>query len=156
MVRWMRERLQRRKIAAARQEADRGSQTAELVVWAPVIVVLVLLVVGLGRYAHGKQLVEQAAMTAARAASLTSDSAAATRAATEAGDAALRSAGVSCTDFTVDVDAAGFRPGGSVAVTVRCTATLADLAMDGFPGTTTMTTSATVPLEQFRQYGSGG
>ena len=46
--------------------------TTELVVLAPIVIVLVLLVVGLGRYAHGKQLVEQAAAAAARAASLTS------------------------------------------------------------------------------------
>ena len=46
--------------------------TTEFVILAPIVIAILLLVVGLGRYAHGKQLVEQAAAAAARSASLTS------------------------------------------------------------------------------------
>ena len=53
------------------RDRDRGSMTTEFVILAPIVIAILLLVVGLGRYAHGKQLVEQAAAAAARSASLT-------------------------------------------------------------------------------------
>ena len=76
--------------------------TTELVVLAPIVIVLLLLVVGLGRYAHGKQLVEQAAAAAARAASLTSTAAQANTQAQRAASGSLADAGVSCTGMTTD------------------------------------------------------
>src|SRR6478609_7685362 len=97
-------------------DRDRGSMTTELVVLAPIMIVLLLLVVGLGRYAHGKQLVEQAAAAAARAASLTSTATQATSRAQRAAAGSLGDAGVSCGGMTTTVDTGSFRPGGVVAV----------------------------------------
>ena len=54
----------------AGDDRDRGSSTAELVIVTPIIIIMLLLVVAFGRYAYGKQLIEQAASAAARAASL--------------------------------------------------------------------------------------
>ena len=130
--------------------------TTELVVLAPIVIVLLLLVVGLGRYAHGKQLVEQAAAAAARAASLTGTAAQATTHAQRAGTGSLADAGVSCTSMTTTVDTGSFRPGGVVAVTITCTADLSDVAISGLPGTATFTATGRAVLEAHRQFNEPG
>ena len=137
-------------------DADRGSATTELVIVAPILVVLLLLVVGLGRYAHGKQLVEQAAAAAARVASLSSTAGQAQDRALDAAARSLDDAGVSCASMSASVDTGSFRAGGSVTVTVVCTADLSGLALSGLPGSATMTATATSPLETYRQYGNPG
>lgn len=58
--------------------------------------------------------------------------------------------GISCADLRVRVNTAAYRPGGSISVTVACTANLRDVALVGFPGTHTFTSSATVPIETYR------
>jgi Flp pilus assembly protein TadG len=129
---------------------DDGFAAVELAILAPVVFALLLLVVGFGRVAHGRQLVEQAAAAAARAAALANDpAAAAVQARAGAGDT-LAHAGMSCTGMTVEVDTAGFGPGGEVAARVRCTADLSGLALAGLPGHVTMTAAATAPLETYR------
>ena len=125
--------------------------TTEFVVLAPIVIVIVLLVVGLGRYAHGKQLVEQAAAAAARAASLTAGSAEAQTRAARAAAGSLSDAGLSCTGMTAEVDTGSFRPGGVVTVTVTCTADLSGLALSGLPGKATVTATGRAPLEAHRQ-----
>ena len=136
-------------------DPDRGSSAAELVIVTPIIIIMLLLVVAFGRYAYGKQLVEQAASAAARAASL---SATATQAETRAHQAAavsLSDAGVSCTSMGITVDSGDFRAGGTVGVTLTCTADLSGLALAGLPGSATMTGTGRAPLEQFRQISLG-
>src|SRR6478736_1119340 len=146
-----------RRPARPAGDRDRGSMTTEFVVLAPImIVVVLLLVVGLGRYAHGKQLVEQAAAAAARAASLTSTTAQARTRAGQAATGSLSDAGLSCTGMTTDVDTGSFRPGGVVTVTVTCTADLSGLALSGLPGAATMSATGRVPLEAFREITDSG
>jgi Flp pilus assembly protein TadG len=125
--------------------------TTELVVLAPIVIVLLLLVVGLGRYAHGKQLVEQAAAAAARAAYLTSSPVQAETRAARAAAGSLANAGMSCTGMTTRVDTGSYRPGGVVTVTITCTTDLSDLALSGLPGTATLTATGRAPLETYRQ-----
>jgi Flp pilus assembly protein TadG len=132
-------------------DGDRGSMTTEFVVLAPIVIAIVLLVVGLGRYAHGRQLVEQAAAAAARAASLTASSADAQTRAARAAAGSLSDAGLSCTGITADVDTGSFRPGGVVTVTITCTADLSGLALSGLPGTATVRATGRAPLEAHRQ-----
>ena len=132
------------------RHGDRGSAAMELVLMAPVLMVILLFVVGLGRMAHARQQVESVAADSARAASLernTSQSAAAARAAAAA---SLGEAGVSCTSLAVDVDLSSYRPGGQVRVTVSCTARLGDVALAGFPGSRRFTATSTVPIETYR------
>ena len=135
---------------AAERDADRGSNALSLVIVAPVIVVLLLLVVAFGRFAYSRQLVEQASAAAARAASLASSAGQAQQRAQSAAAASLGDAGVSCTGTSVDVDA-DFRPGGTVTVTLSCTADLTDLAMAGVPGSTTVTSTSSSIVETYRQ-----
>lgn len=146
---WLRARWRRLR----RADRDAGYSTAELVVIAPVIVVLLLFVVGLGRYSSSKQLVEQAAMAAGRAASQGATAQQAADRAQAAGAASLDDAGISCVDFSMVADTGDFQPGGSVTVTLTCTASLSGLVLSGLPGSTTVSASSTVPLEIYRQYG---
>jgi Flp pilus assembly protein TadG len=130
--------------------------TTEFVVLAPIVIAVVLLVVGLGRYAHGTQLVEQAAAAAARAASLSTGSTDAQRRAAQAAAGSLADAGLSCTGMTADVDTGDFRPGGVVTVTVTCTADLSALALSGLPGAVTISATGRAPLETLRQFSDSG
>ena len=148
--------ISRRFTARGGGDRDRGSMTTELVVLAPIVIVLLLLVVGLGRYAHGNQLVEQAAAAAARAASLTGTAAQANIHAQRAASGSLADAGVSCGGMTTSVDVGSFRPGGVVTVTITCTADLSDIAISGLPGTAAFTATGRAVLEAHRQFDDPG
>jgi Flp pilus assembly protein TadG len=144
LMRWLRRRVGR---------GDAGFGSLELVILTPVFIAMLLLVVGFGRLTHGRQLVEQAASAAARAASLDNTPTQATKDAQQEASDILAQAGVSCHTFTADVETSDFRAGGQVSVTVDCVTSLSDLGLVGFPGAKTLEASATSPLEQFRQFG---
>lgn len=129
---------------------DGGFAALELVILTPVVLVMLLVVVGFGRVSHARSLVDQAAAAAARAASLASDPGAAANAARSEAAADLDQVGISCTHFVTDADVSAFRPGGQVTVTITCTASLAGLAITGLPGHTTLTGSATAPVDAYR------
>jgi Flp pilus assembly protein TadG len=126
------------------------------VIITPVLIAVLLLVVALGRYAHGRQLVDQAAAAAARAASMTGSAVQARAAGGQAAAGSLRDAGMSCASMTTTVDAADFRPGGTVRVTVTCTADLSGLALAGVPGQVTLTGTGRAPLETLRTFADPG
>jgi hypothetical protein len=86
--------------------------TTEFVVPAPILIAIVLLVVGLGRYTHGTQLVEQAAgrRRPGRVPHQQQHRRPGPGGAAAAGS--LSDAGMSCTGMTADVDTGDFRPGG--------------------------------------------
>lgn len=134
---------------------DAGFSSLELIILTPVVLTMLLLVIGFGRLTHGRQLVQQAAAAAARAATLDSNPGQANTDAAQTAHDILAQAGVSCHTFTASVDTSDFQPGGQVTVTVTCTASLSDLGMVGFPGAKTLTASATSPLEQYRQLPAG-
>ena len=121
----------------------------------PIVIALLLLVVAFGRYSHGRQLVEQAAAAAARAASLQPTAALAGDRARRAAAASLSDAGVSCASMDSTVDAADFRAGGTVTVTVTCRADLSGLALAGVPGQAVLTSTGRAPLENYRQFSAG-
>lgn len=134
------------------QPVERGAAAVELVLVAPVFMLVLLFVVGLARMAHARQQLEDVAADAARAASLERNTSRTNDAAREAARDSLGRAGVSCTGLTVDVDVSRYRPGGQVGVTVSCTAELGDVALAGFPGTRTFTASSVVPIETYRAH----
>lgn len=136
-----------------RLSGDDGFSTLELIVVFPFLMAMVLLMVGFGRYTHGKQLVEQAAAAAARSAALATGPDQARDAAVREASDTLAGAGVSCEQMNVLVDTGQFRAGGQVSVTVTCSANMSDLTVVGFPGSKTLTASSTAPLDQYRQYG---
>lgn len=139
-----------------RPRGDRGTAAIELAIVTPVVIVLLLTVVALGRYSYGKVDIEQASAAAARAASLTSSPGQAAAAAQQAAHDSLDGSGVSCTNMAVSIDTASFRPGGIVSVTLSCTADLSSLALAGVPGAVTVARTSTAPLEKYRQFGGTG
>src|SRR5215217_2554925 len=83
---------------------ERGTAALEMVVLAPVLIVVLLFVVGLGRMAHADQQVQAGAADAARAASLERNTGESAAAAQQAARASLGHAGISCTNLDVEVD----------------------------------------------------
>lgn len=131
---------------------DAGTSTVELVVLAPVLLVLLCLLVGLGRAADARGRLTGAVRDAARAASLAPTPAAAQAAARDTALADLQGAGLECRNPVVATDTRDWRPGGQVRVTIRCTLDLSALVVSGLPGRRTLSADATVPLETFRQF----
>ncbi len=126
--------------------------TLELVVMVPVIVLMLLMVTGLGRISHGRQLVQAASAAAARAASLSPDPGRAGEQADLAARESLRQGGLSCDSAQVRVDTSQFRPGGQVSVSVTCAADLSHLTLAGFPGSVTLRSTSLSPLETYRAF----
>ena len=140
----------------SRMHGDDGFSTLELVVITPFLLAFVLLVVGFGRVTHGRQLVQQAAAAAARAAALANTPGQAATDATQEASDTLAQAGISCQSMHPSVDTSQFHAGGQVSVTITCVTNLSDLTVVGFPGHKTLTASASAPLEQYRQFNTGG
>jgi Flp pilus assembly protein TadG len=142
--------LTRRRLQPTRR-GDDGFGTVEMVLLTPVLVLLLLLVVGVGRVEQARLQVTGAARDAARAASLSRTADAAASQAQASADVALAGQSVTCVGGpVVSVDTSQFVPGGQVVVTVTCPARLGDLGFPGLPATKTLTATAASPLEQYR------
>ena len=133
---------------------DRGSASVELVLVTPVVVALLLFVVFVGRVAQARADVERAARDAARAASIARTSEAARTQGETAARATLASGGVACQRLDVAIDVAQFRAGGTVDATITCTIGLGDLALLGVPGSRTVTSTFSEPVDTYRGIGS--
>lgn len=142
-------RFGRVRIAGAWRD-ECGSAAVELVLLVPLLVLILLFVVTVGRFASARGVVDDAAHQAARAASLTRSPSAADQAARAAAQLALDGAGVSCTSLTVAVDTAGFAPGGRVRVSVSCTVSLSEMGALGVPGHRTLTGQASSVVDEHR------
>lgn len=133
---------------------DGGSASLELVIWAPVLLLLAAVIILAGRIAQASQAVEVAAAEAARASSAASTRGQATNRAEAAATAALSSAGLRCTTTTVTSDTSEWsRPAGTPArVTARiaCQLALSDLSIPGLPGTKNVSAAASSALDSYR------
>jgi Flp pilus assembly protein TadG len=127
-----------------------GSAAIEAAVVAPALLLFILLVMLAGRVSSAQLRVEEAARDAARAASLARTAGQGAADASSTAQASLDGAGTSCGSFSVEPNLGGFRPGGSVTVTVRCTTQLSDLAPLPVPGSKTLSASATAPIDTYR------
>ena len=133
---------------ASRDES--GSVATELVLLTPLLILMLLFVVALGRMVSARLEVDGAAARAARAASIARDPATATAMATQTATAALGSDGVTCGHLTVSTDTAGFAPSGQVQVTVTCTVDLADLVGLRLPASQVISSTSTSVIDQYR------
>ena len=129
---------------------ERGGAAVEFVLVTPLLLVLMLFVVGLGRLGVARGDVDGAARDAARAASLARTVGAAEPNARDAAAASLRDRGVSCSNLVVGVEPSSFVAGGSVAATVTCTVDLSDLTLVWTPGTTEISSRFVAPIDGFR------
>ncbi len=126
---------------------DRGSVSTELVLLAPLLVLLLLVAVAFGRLASARLRVDDAAHQAARAASLARTAGEAERKAHEAAGAALAASGASCARFEVTANVGPLEPGGVVRVTVACTA---DLGISGLAPHMTVRRTAVSVIDTYR------
>ena len=126
-----------------------GAMTVELVLLTPLLFALLAFLVGLGRAADARGRLTGAVRDSARTASLAPTPQAARDAARRTALADLTQAGLECRRPQVHTDTRGFRPGGQVAVTIRCTLDLSALVLSGLPGQRTLTADATVPLDTY-------
>lgn len=129
---------------------QRGSVAVEMAVLSPALVVLLLLVVFAGRVAQAEGDVRRAASAAARAASLRQEPVDAEDAARETAAANLTTSGVGCAQLDTEVDTSRFVAGGTVAVTVRCTASMADVSLLGVPGRRTFAARSVQVIDRYR------
>ncbi len=136
-------------IGVGEQRTERGGATVEVVLITPLLVVLLLFVVQLGRFAVARTDLDGASRDAARAASLAGTLPAAQSAARDAAEAALATRDVTCRDLDVALDAE-FSPGGWVAAEVVCTVDLSQLSLLGVPGSKVMSSRFVSPLERHR------
>ena len=133
-----------------RGHGQRGSVAVEMAVLAPALVFLLLLVVFAGRISQADGDVRRAASAAARAASLRQDPLDAVAAARQSAAANLSASGVGCGRLDTEVDTSRFLAGGTVAVTVRCTASMADVSLLGVPGHRTFIARSVEVIDRYR------
>jgi Flp pilus assembly protein TadG len=133
-----------------RRKNNRGAATIELVLLTPVLIVMLLFIVVLGRIASTRQDVDAAARDAARAAANARSPAAARTDGTTAAEASLAEQGISCRNLVVTVDTTAFRAGGTVTASVSCTVDLSDVTSLSIPASHTITATFIAPLDQYR------
>lgn len=140
--------------ARRRLRLQRGSESVELALLLPVIVLVLAALVIAARLALAGDRMTGVAGIAARDASLARTPTAAQQSATTAAETALAAADLHCTGVTVAVDTSGFAtpPGvpARVTVDVACTVSLSDVAVPGLPGSRTLRDSASSPLDPAR------
>ena len=129
---------------------QRGSAVLEMVILAPVLLLILGLGVAGARVVLAHQEADSVAGQAARAASIARDPTQAIAAAQDTATAALAQSGLSCSPMAVSVDTSGFRAGGSVAVTITCTVQLGSLMPASLVGARTISGRATAPIDTYR------
>lgn len=139
----------RERFRAPRDE--RGYAAVELLAMTTVLVGFITVVVGGGRIVDSNSQVDDAAYAAARAASLESNFEAGQIAGRAAAEDSLADRGKACTQLTVSFAGTDFRTSGQVRVQVTCHANLSDVVGFGLPGAKDFTSTAVVPIEQYRR-----
>jgi Flp pilus assembly protein TadG len=132
------------------RDRERGSASVELVLMTPVLIVLLLFVVALGRLAAARGEVDAAARDAARAAANARSHTSAHESGVDAATATLRDRGVECRTLDVLIDTSEFRADGLVRGTVSCTVDLESVAGIGLPAARTLTATFTAPVDHYR------
>ncbi|PWG13299.1 pilus assembly protein TadE [Streptomyces sp. V2] len=130
----------------------RGSATVELILLAPVLLLMLWFLVYCGRLTDTRLRIESAAHQAARAATLHHTQPDAAEDAQTTAAAVLRDAGITCQNLAVTVHGT-LTPGSTLTVTIACTVDLHDLALLQVPGTTTLTADFTAPVDTYRSTG---
>jgi Flp pilus assembly protein TadG len=135
---------------ARRIRGEEGQAIAELVIVAPVLLLVIVLMVALGRVDSAQGDVESAARAGVQAAVVQADAGAAQTQASFAVTSTLAGAGLTCPSPQITTNTSNFVAGGSVSVTVTCVTSLADVSVPGVPGSKTLTATSVAHLDQFR------
>lgn len=138
-------------LATPRQRATResGVSTVEVVLLAPVIVLVLLLMVGAGLLVNARGVLDSASADAARMGSLQRDPGSAQKFASDVADDDLNGL-VYCVDSDdgePQVSSTGFGPGGLLVVTVTCSVSYLGMT------SVSMTSVSVAPVDTYRQAG---
>ena len=132
----------------------RGSATVEITMLIPaLLIILGLLIIG-GRIWFARTTVNEAANSAARAASLARSAAEAGTAGRTAAEQSLSTKGLRCASTAVEVNTAGFGvPVGTpatVTTSISCRVAYADLFLPRIPGGVDLTATGASALDTYR------
>jgi Flp pilus assembly protein TadG len=131
---------------------DNGSASAELVFVVPVIFLVALVAVALGRLVLAEGQVAEAARSAAEAASVWPTAAEAKAAAKTAAFYDILHNSLFCEGAQVAMDSADFTRGGQLRVTVSCPFDIVP-EIPGVVSETTLAATAVAPIEPYRELG---
>jgi Flp pilus assembly protein TadG len=133
-----------------RERREEGQALAELVIVAPVLLLVILLLVGIGRIESAQGDVESAARAGVQAAVVQADPNGAQAQATAAVTSTLAGAGLTCPSPQISTDTSNFVAGGWVSVTVTCVTSLADVSVPGVPGSKILTATSFAHIDPYR------
>jgi Flp pilus assembly protein TadG len=134
--------------------AERGAAAVELTLLVPALLLALGLLVAGGRLWFARTTVNEAAHTAARAASLGRSAYDAIHAGQDAGSQSLTTAGLRCRSTSVSINAAGFSvPAGTpstVTSTISCAVDFSDIFLPGWPGSMVLTGHGSAAIDTYR------
>jgi len=129
---------------------EEGQAIAELVIVTPVLLLVIVLLISLGRIDSAQGDVESAARAGVQAAVVQDNPSEAQAQAVTAVASTLATAGLTCPSPQVITNTSNFTSGGSVSVTVTCVTSLADVSVPGVPGTKTLWATSVAPIDPYR------
>ncbi|MCW2811628.1 MAG: hypothetical protein JWP61_2086 [Friedmanniella sp.] len=142
------------RLSCQRVRGERGSATVELALLVPGLVLMLGLTLAGGRVWFARTTVNEAAQSAARAASLARSVGEAVPAGRQAGLQSLATEGLECRATAVSVDAAAFAVPVGQPATVRsavtCDLSFADLLLPGAPGAIRLVGRGASALDTYR------
>ena len=133
-----------------RLRGDRGNAVTETVLLVPVLLVVALFALLVGRITSTNHDISAVARDAARAASIASSADEATSTAQDTVAASLAGQHRRCDNLAVHVNTTNFTAGGNVTVAIDCTVSLADLAGLYVPGSATLQARAVEVIDRYR------
>ena len=137
----------------AASRGDRGSLTVELIVLTPVVLVIALISLVVGRVVEARQQVVEAARAGAEAAAVLPTVGTAQWVGSINSAVNLIGSSKTCAHASITLDTSHFTPGGYVTAHVSCLVLLSDVGVPGLPGSTTVSASATAPIDPYRSVG---
>ena len=141
------------KVRSVKARSDTGSLTVELVVLTPIVVIVVLASLVFGRVTEARQQVVEAARAGAEAAAVLPTVGTAQWVGSINAVIDLIGRTHTCANPEITIDTSHFVPGGYVTAHVSCLVTLSDIGFPGLPGSTTVSASATAPIDPYRSVG---
>ena len=135
---------------ARRLRGERGTMALEMVILAPILLILFMFLLACGRYFQTSSLLENAARDGARSASQTRSLAAAQGQVDEAVTRTMDQAVKSCKDSAGGTITTAFAAGSPLSVEVTCTINYRDLGLLGIGGDTTITKKFSSSVDPYR------